>query len=230
MLFVIWSLLRLDEVRLHVLLEVEVSDLIRCLAVEESHELLVRNNLATIVRSLKLVVLDVSSDHLGDISARHLGVLCYAKKLREILGNSGRLDKSTRSTRALALLALGVDLVHRASLLEDLLLENLVIALDLGEKGGHRLDALSKNGKVLSERTLNSGGVRGDGRYRLSFRNSVLLLNLRRCYLRGRGLSGLLGRLSGSLGRSLGGLLGSRFSRCSCHDCWLLYLYKCACV
>jgi len=76
-----------------------------------------------------------------------------------------------------------------------LLLKSLVIALDLRKKSGHRLDALSKNKEVLGERALNGGGVRRDGRNGLSVLNDVLFLNLRWGYLRGRSLSGLLGRL-----------------------------------
>ena len=63
----------LGKVRRHVLLKVEICELITLLELEKTSKLLVGNNLATIVLVLKLVLTDVRIDLTSDLCASHLG-------------------------------------------------------------------------------------------------------------------------------------------------------------
>ena len=100
----------LNEVVLHKLLKVEVGDFFLVGNIKKSLELGIRYDLATVVRSLKTIFLDVRSDHLGNISVSHLGSWFYAKELSKIGGNGSWLDESTRAREPLFLLRLALTL------------------------------------------------------------------------------------------------------------------------
>jgi len=195
-------------VRLHVLLEVEVGHLITALHVEESLELGVWDNATTVLRVLKLVLLDVSRDELGHIRARHEGVFGLAEELGELLRNRRRLHEPTGSTGTLVLVALRVHLIHGASLLEHLLLESLEVRLELVERRSERLNARREARKKITHGTLN-----GDNWFRRNF-DVFDDWFWHRGRSRGSRLLGRLGR--GRLG-SLGGGFGSGFLGSSGH-------------
>jgi hypothetical protein len=216
----VWFL-GLHEVRLHVLLKVEVGHLVRRLHLEERLELGVRDDLATVGGVLEVVVLDVGRDELGHIRASHLGVLRHTEELGEFLGDRRRLHEATRGTRALVAVTLGVGLVHGAGFLEHLLLKGLEVALELVERKGESLDALGETSEDFTHGALN-----GDDRL---FRRHFHVFYYRRRSRGGRrrGLRGLLHRLGGgSLRRSLRRLLRiGGFDRRS-HVCFYT-LYRC---
>jgi hypothetical protein len=205
------------------LLEVEVSELITLLEVEE----LAKSSISIDgVLVLQTLLLHVVSHELGDIGTRLLGTRRTTHESAELRTDVHRDLEDGRTSR-LALLALGNSLATTtlvSNLLElgGLLLELLGLSDELRESlahrketGSHRLN-LGLETNLLSNRGGNSrssGGNRGrSGNSRGSLSLSSLGLgSLHRLCLgdRSRGSSGNRG-LIGLLGYTLGGLGGSR--------------------
>ena len=171
------SLHRLGEVRRHVLLEVEVGQLIGLLELEKGSKLGVRVDLATILLVLQLVGADVSVDLTGNISAGHLGALVLSEEGGELVRDLGGLNKARGGTVASLALALGGLLLGSLDLTGPLLLEGSVLSLQRGDEGtkllqlGKELNGLVSEGGLGISCDLGSGGSlnsRGSNNGRLS--------------------------------------------------------------
>jgi len=192
--------LSLGEVRAHVSLKIEISELIGLLELQQSLELSIRVNLATVLLVLETVGADVSVELSSDISAGHLSASGLLKELGKLVRDEGRLDKSRGGTVTRLSLLLGRNLLGSLELLGPVLLHGLELRL----KGGDQRGKLAKLGGKLSglgghgdlniidnsrgSSSLNSGGNNSDS----------LGLDLD-----GLGLDNLLGSLGlGNLGLS----------------------------
>ena len=83
----------LGKVRGHILLEVEVSELLTLLKLQKLGKGTVGLNDATIVLVLELVALDVSVQSLGDLSAGQLSAWLDTKESGELIGDESGLDE-----------------------------------------------------------------------------------------------------------------------------------------
>ena len=115
--------------RRHVLLEVEVGQLVGLLELEKGGKLGVRVDLATILLVLQLVGADVGVDLAGNISAGHLGTLVLSEERSKLVRNLGGLDKSRGRTVTSLALALGGLLLGSLHLTGPLLLKGSVLGL-----------------------------------------------------------------------------------------------------
>jgi uncharacterized membrane protein YgcG len=186
----------LNEVVLHVALEIEISELIGGSEREELGEARIRVDLAPILLVLETLLADVRVDLLGDLRAGHLGSNGLSEELGELITDASGLDESRRSSVSRRLPLLGV-LLRALELAGEDLLKGLVISLHGSEERRHLLELgaelLDLNGRGGLGGGLG-GGLNDDRRLR---RNG----NGRR---RRSGSSDLLGRAR--LGSSNGGL------------------------
>jgi len=218
----LFDLSGLDEVGLHVSLEVEIRKLIVGAELEEGNKLGIGDNDAAVGLGLKAVGLDVLVDLGANLSARHLGADLLAEESGKLVADaSGLLETSGLANTGGFLLArrglLGVLELTRNGLLELLelglhrdkevrkLLKLSVEGSELVRHGGNIL-----GGSIRDSRgDLDGSGGRGDNRSRGRSRSrsssggSLLLL-------RGGSLGLLL--LNGSRGsdRGRGGSRGRR--------------------
>jgi hypothetical protein len=194
---------RLGEVSSHVLLKVEVSELLTLLQLQQLKKLSVRVDLATIVLVLKLLGTNVSVDLTSNLSAGKNASLRLAKEGSELVGDQSGLDETGRSTVSVGLAAL-VGLIRGTKLAGVLALELVHLRADRSKKS---LSAL----KLSKDTAVKSGGNRavnlGNGGDSLGTLNSG-------SRSRNRGRLGGLG--SGSLGSSRLGRLGGGGSSRGC--------------
>jgi len=203
---------------LHVLLEVEVGELLALGNLEKVGELGVRVNLATILGVLEIVGADVGVNLLAHGSASHLGSNLLTKELGKLIADASGLDEARGLAVASRASLLGRGLLSVLELTSNSLLKSLEVVLDGGENTnellelGTKLGELNGNGCSLSingGRSLgNSGGNGGGGnRGGISGLHDLLLLNTRSGSLGGRRLDGggsssgnrlLIGSLSSS--------------------------------
>ena len=100
----------LSEMGAHVALEVEVSELISLLELEQLSELGIRVDLATIVLVLEIMRADVLVDLTRDLGASHLSALRLAQELSELGADKSGLYKTAGGTVALSTALLGTSL------------------------------------------------------------------------------------------------------------------------
>ncbi len=87
----------LDEVGLHVLLEVEVSELfITFLEVQEGRKFVIGGDNSAVGLELEVVSLDVSVDFLADFSSGHFGTSGLAEESGKFVTDTGGLDEAGR--------------------------------------------------------------------------------------------------------------------------------------
>ena len=94
------------EVLAHVPLEVKVGELIRWLERQESCQLGIGVDLATILLVLELVCANVGIDLTSDISTSNQSTLGLREELGQLVTDQGWLDKSAWGTNRVALLSL----------------------------------------------------------------------------------------------------------------------------
>jgi len=153
----------LDEVVLHVALEIEVSQLIRAGERKKLGEAGVGVDLATILLVLKTLLANVSVDLLADLRASHLGTDGLAKELGELIADASGLDEPRGLPVSSRLPLLGV-LLGALQLAREDLLEGLVIALHRGEEAGHLLELGTELLNLEGGRGLGDGLGSGDNR------------------------------------------------------------------
>jgi len=216
----------LDEVVLHESLEVEIGKGVVLRNLEESGELGIRDDLATVLLVLKGIGADVVVDLAADGSAGHLGSKGLSKENGKLVADASRLDESTWlsvSRRLAGLLERG--LLGVLALTGKGLLDGLVFVLQSTGKGKNLLDLVAKFGEFVGK-----GGLRGFGLNRNLDNNR---LDSRSDFLRSDGLGLLL--LGGLLGGDIGGRKnnvfnsggsgnGSRFIRNTDHSNYTFYI------
>jgi len=153
----------LGEVRRHILLEVEVGELISLLQLEKSRKLGVRVDLATIVLVLELVGADVGVDLTGNIGAGHLGSLVLSKERSKLVRNLGGLDKARGRTVTSLALALGGLLLGSLDLTRPLLLKGLILSLQGGDENTQLLELGKELNRLVSKGGLGIGSNGGLG-------------------------------------------------------------------
>ena len=149
---------RLDEMVLHVLLEVEVGKLVLLAKLEKLGELVVGDDLATVLGVLELVGADVGVYLLANRSAGHLSAGRLTEELGELVADTSGLNKSRRLAVTGRAPLLGAGLLRRLELAAHSLLECLEIVLKVGEK----THELLKLGAVLRH-LGDEGGCAGLG-------------------------------------------------------------------
>jgi len=190
------SSIGLDEVVLHVPLEVEVGELVCVVQVEKLLELGIGEDNTSVVLVLEGVSANVLVDLLTDLSARHLNTVLLSKELGEVLGDEGGLDKTGRLAIAVRLALLGV-LLEGLHLTIDDLIESLKILLKGSNDSGKLLN--------LGTKLLELGNRLKDSNLVSSSLSDYILYGSNN-YLGGSRGSLLLGRrLLGGGGGSLGG-------------------------
>jgi len=196
-------------VRAHVSLEIEISELIGLLELQQRLELSIRVDLATVLLVLETVGADVSVELSGDISAGHLGASGLLEELGKLVRDEGRLDKSRGGTVTRLSLLLGRDLLGSLELLGPVLLHGLELRLEGGDQRGklaelgRKLSGLGGNGSL---NIIDNGGGGNSGLNSGGSRGLSLDLNLDGLGLDSLGLSSSLGL--GNLGGG-GGTCGS---------------------
>jgi len=209
----------LDEVVLHVTLEVEVGELVGGSERKELGEARIGVNLASILLVLETLLADVGVNLLAHLSARHLGSNGLSEELGKLVADTGGLDEPRGLPVSRGLPLLGV-LLRALELAGEDLLEGLVIALHGSEESSHLLELgtelLNLNGSGgldgSSGINLNDGGSRNGGGGRRGRNRGGSGSLLRRTRLSGGNLDlGRGGRESGRGGGSglLIGLSGS---------------------
>ena len=149
--------LSLDEVVLHVALEVEVGELILLVELEELGELLIGVDLAAIGLVLKTIGSDVGIDLLAHIRAGHLGANGLGEEGGELLADGSGLDEARGLAVAVVTALLGGGLLGGLHLAGDRLLEGLEVVLH----GGEETDKLLELGGELRELKRKHGGIGG---------------------------------------------------------------------
>ena len=86
--------LHLDEVVLHVSLEIEVGEFVVGLGLEEGRELGIGDDLATIGLVLEIVGADVTVDLAAHVGACHLTTSGLAKEGGQLVADEGGLDEA----------------------------------------------------------------------------------------------------------------------------------------
>jgi hypothetical protein len=132
---------------LHVALEIEVGKLVTLVNLEESGELSIRVDLASIALVLKRVGADVLVNLLAHGSASHLGTDLLSEELSKLVADTSGLDKSrglaiSRSTSLLGRAFLGVLHLTKNGALKVLELNlerrnDTIELLDLATELGH---------------------------------------------------------------------------------------------
>jgi len=206
--------LSLDEVVLHVSLEVEVGELVLLAELKELGKTRIGVDLASIALVLKTVGVDVAVDLLADLSASHLGTNGLSEELGKLITDASGLDETRGLSVGVVAALLGRSLLGVLHLTGNNLLERLVVVLEgrkdtdeelelgtevghLNGKGGTDVEG-SGGGKLIGNGAVDLGSGRSSSR--LSNRWGHCGGLLLRC-------SGLLG--TGGLGCSGCGLLGS---------------------
>jgi hypothetical protein len=206
-------------VDLQELLQVEEGKNITTGKSEELAELGISVNLATL---LEAIGVDVSNNLLTDLNTGHQGASGLAEELKELLTDSGGLNKATglsvARTGFLSLLGLGSIL----ELLGDGLLKGLVVSAHRRKDASNLLNLGAKISKLGTEGVLSRGNSIGNGGRSLNNRGGS----------RSRGLNGgslglaslLLNNGSGSLDSDgNNGSRGSSSSGLSFTNHFLLY-------
>ena len=122
-------LVRLGEVGAHVALEVEVGELIRGLELEESRELLVGVDLASVLLVLEVVRADVLVDIAGNLGPGHLRSSGLLEELGKLVTDERGLDESRGGAVSGLALALNTLLLGSLELARPLLFEGAVLSL-----------------------------------------------------------------------------------------------------
>ena len=133
--------LSLDEVVLHVALQVEESELIATGNLQKGRELGIGVDDSAIGLVLQVVGADVSVDFLADIGSRHLGAGGLAQEVGKLVTDEGGLDEAgglAVAGRALGRLSLG--LLSELLLAGNTLAESLEISLQSGQDGTNLLN------------------------------------------------------------------------------------------
>jgi len=205
----------LDEVVLHVTLEVEVGELVGGSERKELGEARIGVNLASILLVLETLLADVSVNLLAHLSARHLGSNGLSEELGKLVADTGGLYEPRGLPVSRGLPLLGV-LLRALELAREDLLEGLVIALHGSEESSHLLELgaellnLDGSGGLdgSSGIDLNDGGSRNGGGGRRGRNRGGSGSLLRRARLRSSGGNLDLGRGGRESGRGGGsGLL-----------------------
>jgi hypothetical protein len=138
----------LGKVRRHILLKVEVSQLLTLLKLKKRPQLGVGINLATILLVLKIVLPDVGIDLTSHLSASPLSSGRLSKKLGELLRNQGRLNEARRSTVARLTLTLR-NLLGGTHLTSNVALKSAEVA---AKRGKTRTQSLELGTELTKER------------------------------------------------------------------------------
>jgi len=192
----------LREVVLHVLLEVEVGELISLAELEELGKLGIRVNLAAILVVLELVATNVGIDLLADSGSGKKSSLLLSEESSELIRDESGLNKSRRGTVSRSTLLLLGSLLGGLKLLGNRLLKSLELGLEGGSKSGKLGNLVGILGKLggnigLNHLSLNrSNGRNLNGGLGDNSLNGLSLLSLR-------------GNRSGGSGGLIGGSLSS---------------------
>jgi len=124
----------LCKVARHILLEVEVSQLLALLYLKQRLQLGVGINLATILLILKAVGANVGIDFTSHLSASKLSANGPSKKLGKLLRNEGGLDETGRSAVTGLALTLG-SLLCRTHLTSNIALKSAEVAAERRKAG-----------------------------------------------------------------------------------------------
>lgn len=158
----------LGEVSGHILLEVEVGQLVTLLELEKLEKLGIGVNLATVVLVLKLLVADVGIDLTSHLSAGKNATLGLTQESSKLVGDESGLDETGRSAVSVGLAAL-VGLIGSAKLTGVLALKLVHLRAKRTKESLGALK-LGKNAAVKS--SGNSAVNLGDGGRSLSAVNS----------------------------------------------------------
>ena len=161
-------------------LKVEVGQLIRWLQRKKLLELCIRENVATILRILKIVLADVRVNLTGHLSARHHGSLGAAQELGKLITDKRRLDEATGSTSRTLVLALARGLLSSLQVALGLLLKHLQLGYEGAKLLAHAVKLLKASrvsGLVLDRLLLHLrlGNRRNGNRNSLRLRSRGLL-------------------------------------------------------
>jgi hypothetical protein len=139
-----WSLssgsndsISLDEVVLHVSLEIEISELILLTELEELGKTRIGIDLASIALVLKTIGVDVSVNLLAYLGSGHLSTDGLAEELSQLIADTCRLDEARGLAVGIDATLLGRSLLGILHLTRDDLLKRLVVVLE-GRKNSNK--------------------------------------------------------------------------------------------
>jgi hypothetical protein len=136
----------LCKVARHVLLQVEVSQNLTLLNLEQRLQLSVGVDLATILLVLKIVSANVGIDLTGHLGAGKLSANGLSKKLSELLRNESGFDETRRGAVASLALTLG-SLLCSTHLTGDIALKSAEVAAERRKAGTKSVKLGAKLGK-----------------------------------------------------------------------------------
>jgi hypothetical protein len=183
--------------RRHKLLKVKVCEFLTLFNLKKTSKLLVRDNLASVILILELVLTNVRINLTCYLSTSHLGTLRLSKESSKLIRDESGLYESGRSTVSGLSLALSTELGGGLKLTSYLTLESTEFCAKSRELGAYRLK-LSHEFTKLAKYSAYGSSLLYDSRGCLYYRS------------RGRGRSRGLSFLS-SL-RSGGGSLSSHYT------------------
>lgn len=148
----------LRKVTRHVLLQVEVSQHLTLLNLEQRLQLSVGVDLATILLILQAVGANVGIDLTSHLSARKLCANGPSKKLGELLRNESGLNKTGRGAVASLALTLG-SLLCSTHLTSNVALKSSEVTTKRRKAGTKSVKLGAKLGKERTQGSLNSRGL-----------------------------------------------------------------------
>jgi hypothetical protein len=146
----------LRKVTRHVLLQVEVSQLLTLLYLEQRLQLGIGIDLTTILLVLKAVGANVGIDLTSHLGPGKLSANGPSKKLGELLRNECGLDKTGRSAVTSLALTLG-SLLGGTHLTSNIALESAEVTAKRRQAGTKGVEFGAKLRKERAERSLNGG-------------------------------------------------------------------------
>jgi hypothetical protein len=149
----------LSKVARHVLLQVEVSELLTLLDLKQRLQLGVGVNLATILLVLEVVSANVGVNLTSDLSASKLSANGLSEKLGQLLGNQSRLDETGRSAVASLALTLG-SLLGSTHLTSNVALKGAEVTAERRKAGAKSVKLGAKLGEERAEGSLNGRAIR----------------------------------------------------------------------
>ncbi len=132
--------LLLNEMVLHVSLEIEVGKLIILGELEKRRKLVISIDLSSVGLVLKTIGADIVIDLLANNRSSHVSANFLTKELSQLITDTGGLHKSRRLSVSRTLLLSGGKLLDILDLARNLSLKELEISLKRGELSGKHLE------------------------------------------------------------------------------------------
>ena len=155
------------EVVLHIALEVEVSQLVLLLQLEQLGKLGIGVDDTSVALVLQAVGVDVGIDLLAHLGSGHLSANGLAEETSKLVADTSGLDEARGLAVASVTALLGGSLLGNLHLARHSLLKGLEIILHSGEETNHLLELGAKLGELGGKSGRGIGGIGSSLNHRL---------------------------------------------------------------